>query len=64
MVIDTMFVYHFVYRNLRVEILFEKERATDRGGFDFEIGHYVPLHTCIGLQRKFHEELVCFFIVF
>ena len=37
-VIDSMFVYHFVYPNLNVEIFFEKEGTTENRGVDFEIG--------------------------
>ena len=33
-----MFVYHFVDPDLKVEIFFEKDRAAENGGVDFEIG--------------------------
>ena len=36
-VIDTMFVYHFVDPGLRVEITFRKERAGENKGINFEI---------------------------
>ena len=39
MVIDCMFVSHFVNPHLRVKIIFEKEGAAENGGIDFEIGH-------------------------
>ena len=32
-----MFVYYFVDRESRVEIIFRKERTTEHGGIDFEI---------------------------
>ena len=38
MVINSMFVYHFVDPDLRVEIFFEKEGSAENGGVDFEIG--------------------------
>ena len=37
MVIDSVFVNHFVYPGLRVEITFKKERAAEKWGIDFEI---------------------------
>ena len=37
MVIDSMFMYHFVNPDLRVEIIFRKERTTENRGTDFEI---------------------------
>ena len=38
MVIDSMFVYHFVNPDLRVEIIFRKEETAENGDIDFEIG--------------------------
>ena len=38
MAVVTMFVYHFVYPDLRVEKFFKKEEATETGSVDFEIG--------------------------
>ena len=38
MAVDTMFVYHFVNPDLRIEKFFEKEEATENGRVDFEIG--------------------------
>ena len=32
-----MFVYYFVDPDLRVEIIFRKEKAAESGGIDFEI---------------------------
>ena len=37
-VTDSMFVYHFIDLDLRVEIYFEKEGAAENGIIDFEIG--------------------------
>ena len=41
-VIDTMFIYHFIDPKPGVEIFFEKEGATEcvdfEGGVDFEMG--------------------------
>ena len=38
MVIDSMFVYHFVDSDFRAETVFEKDEAAENGGLDFEIG--------------------------
>ena len=38
MVIDSIFVYHFVDPDLRAEIFFKKEEAAENGGVGFEIG--------------------------
>ena len=38
MVIDNMFVYHFVYPDLRVATFFKKDKVAETGGVDFEIG--------------------------
>ena len=37
MVIDSMFVHHFVDPDLRVETFFETDGAAENGGVDFEI---------------------------
>ena len=37
MIIDGMFVCHFVDLDLRVEIIFRKERTAENGRIDFEI---------------------------
>ena len=36
MVIDSIFVYHFVNPELRDEVIFRKEGTAENGGFDFE----------------------------
>ena len=38
MVIDNIFVYHFVDAELKVEVIFSKEGTAENGGIDFEIG--------------------------
>ena len=38
MVIDSIFVYHFVDPDLKVEVIFRKEGTAENGGIDFEIG--------------------------
>ena len=42
---------------------FDEEWGGGGGGVE-EIGDIAPVHTYIGLWRKFHAELVWFFIVF
>ena len=37
MVIDSIFVYHFVDLDLKVEVTFRKEETAENGGVDFEI---------------------------
>ena len=38
MLINSMFLYHFIDPDLRVEI-FERERVTKKGRIDFEMGN-------------------------
>ena len=38
MVIDCLFVYHFVDPDLKVEAIFRKEGTAENGAIDFEIG--------------------------
>ena len=38
MVIDSLFVDHFVDPGLKVEVVFRKEGTAGNGGTDFEIG--------------------------
>ena len=35
---ESMFVYHFVDPDLRVETFFEKDRVAENGSIDFELG--------------------------
>ena len=60
MVIDSTFAYHFVDLDLRVEIFFDKERLTENGSVDFEIGDV----STFAHFTKFHAEPVCFFYCF
>ena len=39
MVINSMFVHHFVDPDLRIETFFEKEGTAENEGVDFEIEH-------------------------
>ena len=36
--VDSIFAYHFVDLDVRVEIFFEKEGTAENGGVDFKIG--------------------------
>ena len=38
MVIESIFVYHFVDPDLKVEVISRKEGTAENGGIDFEIG--------------------------
>ena len=38
MVNDSMFVYHFVDADLRVNLRFKKRASVENGGIDFKIG--------------------------
>ena len=59
-----MFVYHFVNSDLRFELIFRCEGKAENGGIDFEIrGIRTSTHWYWRL-KKFHIELVCFFINF
>ena len=47
MIIKSMFVYHFVDLDLRVETFFKNDEARENGGVEFEIGDiciYVHLY--------------------
>ena len=50
-----MFVCSFVYSDLRVEILFRKERAPEKGGVDFEIGDWGTSVNLYCEWKKFHK---------
>ena len=47
MVVDSIFVYHFVDPDLRVETFFEKDEAAENGGIDFEIEDISTSAHCI-----------------
>ena len=38
MVIDSIFVYHFVDPDLKFEVISRKEGTAENGGIDFKIG--------------------------
>ena len=56
MVIDSMFIYHFVDPDLRVEIFFEKDETPENGGVDFELGEIGTSCT----ELKVEENLFVF----
>ena len=60
-VINSMFVYHFVNPDLRIEKFFKKDKAPENGGVDVEIG---DMYNCTEGWRKFHVEPFCSLIVF
>ena len=57
MVIDSMFVYHFVDPELRIEIFFQKEGTAENGGVDFEI-------VCMGISEHLHWWLKIFLLFY
>ena len=54
MVIDSMFVYHFVNPDLRVVVIFRKERTAENGGIDFEI---VDINTTVHWYKSTSRHL-------
>ena len=62
MVIYTIFVYHFVDSDLGFEISLKKRRWQKVRALKYSIE--APLHTCIGVAKKFQLEPVYFFIAF
>ena len=63
MVINSMFVYHFVDADLRVEIIFRKERTTENEGIDF--GGYSHLCTLVlEVEENFTQSLSSFLLFF
>ena len=46
-----MFVYHFVDPDLRVEIIFRKDRTVENGEIDFEIVYIAVFLTDVGIYR-------------
>ena len=59
-----MFVYHFVNSDLRFELIFRYEGKAENGGVDFEIRGICTSAHWYWRLKKFHMELVCFFITF
>ena len=64
MVIDSMFVYHFVDPDLRVEMIFRKEEPGENGGIDFETRDIGTSTHWYWRKKKFHREPVYFFMTF
>ena len=56
MVIDSLFVYHFVDPDPRVEIFFEKARAAENEGVGFEIGDIGTFVRLYWRLKKFHAN--------
>ena len=54
MVIGSIFVYYFIDRELRVEIIFRKERTVESGGIDFEKSGYRHLCTLVLVHKLIH----------
>ena len=58
MVIDSMFVHHFVDADLRVETFFETDGAAGNGGVDFEIGD-IGTSTHLALEVEENSCRAC-----
>ena len=52
MVIDSIFVYHFVDPDLKVEVIFRKKGIAENGGIDFEIGDIGTSAHCYWRSKK------------
>ena len=59
-----MFVYHFVDPDLRVDLRFKKDGATENTGVDFEIGDIGTSVHWYWKVKKFHWELASAFYYF
>ena len=57
MVIDSLFVYHLVDPDPRVEIFFEKARAAENEGVGFEIGDIGTFVHLYWRLKKFHANV-------
>ena len=58
MVIGSMFVYHFVNSEVRVETIFRKERTAENGGIDFEIENIdISAHSLAEIPTRFIKKL-------
>ena len=64
MVIDSTFAYDFVDLDLRVEIFFDKERLTENGGVDFEIGDVSTSAHLYWWLKKISCRVCLFFLLF
>ena len=59
-VIDIMFVCHFIDPNMGVDIL-KKEETTEKGVLILKQRIGAPLNTCISFQENFMQGLLFFF---
>ena len=58
MVIGSIFVYHFVDPDLKVEVIFKKEGKAENGGIDFEIGDIgISAHWYLRLKKIAFKSL-------
>ena len=61
-VIDIMFVCHFIDPNMGVDILFKKEETTEKGVLILKQRIGAPLNTCIRFKENFMQGLLAFFL--
>ena len=67
MVIDSIFVYHFVNPDLKVEVISKKDGKDENGGIDFKIGdigtsaHWYWRLEKIAFKRLFDSLIFEFF---
>ena len=57
LVIDSIFVDHFVEPDLRVETFFQKDEAAENGGVDFEIGDIGTTAHLYWRLKKLHGNV-------
>ena len=55
--IDRMFVYHSADLDMRVEIIFRKERAAENDPIDFEIGDIGTSALVLEVEENFTEAI-------
>ena len=65
-VINSMFIYHFIDPDLRVETIFEKDESTENGGVDCEIALvHKYLHTrVLKVEENLMQSLSALLLVF
>ena len=64
MVIDTLFIYHFVDLDRGVVIFFEVEVATEQGSVDFEIRDWSTFYIKLFEIKENCQQVLCFFWFF
>ena len=64
MVIDSMFVYHFVDPDLRVETFFKKDEAAENGGIDFKRGYRHLCTLILKVEENFMQSLSALLLFF